>query len=105
MKIYGTIVIFAGLTAGLTTAMFGQDWPTYNGDDTGRRFSSLKTINASNVNHLSLAWLYRIPAGLSAGSIKGTPIEVNGVMYITIPDHVWAIDARTGRELWHHVHQ
>ncbi len=115
MKLIRTMVTFAGLAA----AVFGQGsldpakllqpptdaWPTYSGDYTGRRFSPLRKINSSNVNNLSLAWLYRIPAGLSAGSIKGTPIEVNGVMYLTIPDHVWAIDARTGRELWHHVHQ
>src|SRR3954454_8860819 len=105
--------------AGLSALVFGQGsldpakllqpptdaWPTYSGDYTGRRFSPLRKINDSNVNNLSLAWLYRIPPGLSAGSIKGTPIELNGVMYVTIPDHVWAIDARTGRELWHHVHQ
>ncbi len=28
---------------------------------------------------------------------------VNGVLYTTIPDHVFAIDARTGREIWHYV--
>ena len=39
------------------------------------------------------------------GSIKGTPIMVDGVMYLTVPDHVWAIDARTGREIWHHAGQ
>ena len=36
-------------------------------------------------------------------TIKGTPVVVNGVLYTTIPDHVWAIDARTGREIWHYV--
>ena len=36
-------------------------------------------------------------------AIKGTPVVVNGVLYTTIPDHVWAIDARTGREIWHYV--
>ncbi len=33
--------------------------------------------------------------------IKGTPVVANGVLYVTIPDHVWALDARSGRELWH----
>ena len=33
--------------------------------------------------------------------IKGTPLVVNGIAYVTVPDHVWAIDARTGREVWH----
>ena len=80
----------------------------YNGDYSGRRFSGLKHINASNVNALSLAWVYRPNAtgpagggGATAVTIKGTPVVVNGVMYTTIPDHVWAVDARTGREIWH----
>ena len=35
--------------------------------------------------------------------IKATPLQVNGILYFTLPDHVWAIDARTGREIWHHT--
>src|SRR5450432_3902971 len=82
-------------------------WPTYNGDYSGRRFSTLTKINSANVGSLSLAWVYRIGSGGPAfgassfgGAIKATPLVVDGVMYFTIPDHVWAIDARTGRELW-----
>src|SRR3954463_14959181 len=83
-----------------------DSWPTYSGDYTGKRFSPLKKINSSNVQNLSLAWIYRINApGATATAIKGTPVVVNGVAYITIPDHVWALDARTGREIWHHQHQ
>src|SRR4051794_20050808 len=75
-------------------------WPTYNGDYSGRRYSPLQKINASNINSLSLAWVRRLTGG--GGAIKGTPIQINGVLYVTLPDHVWAIDARTGREIWHH---
>jgi alcohol dehydrogenase (cytochrome c) len=75
-------------------------WPTYNGDYSGRRFSTLTKINAGNVKNLSLAWSYRLSAP-GAGPIKGTPLLVNGVIYLTAPDHVWAIDARTSREIWH----
>src|SRR6266478_419227 len=81
-----------------------DSWPTYNGDYSGRRFSSLTKINDSNINSLSLAWVYRASAGgggMFGGAIKATPVVVEGVMYITLPDHVWAIDARTGREIWH----
>ena len=35
--------------------------------------------------------------------IKGTPLMIDGVLYLTVPDHVWALDARTGRELWHYA--
>jgi alcohol dehydrogenase (cytochrome c) len=79
-------------------------WPTYNGDYSGRRYSPLKQINASNVNSLSTAWIYHASnSGVSGfgGMIKSTPLEVNGVLYFTMPDNVWAVDARSGREVWH----
>jgi alcohol dehydrogenase (cytochrome c) len=81
-------------------------WPTYNGDYSGRRYSPLSQIDASNVKNLRLAWMYRLnpgPEGITGnGQIKSTPLEINGVLYFTVPDHVWAVDARTGRELWHY---
>src|SRR5882757_7717726 len=74
-------------------------WPTFHGDYSGRRHSPLSQINSTNVKSLSLAWVYRA----NQGSIKATPLEVNGVLYFTVSDHVWAVDARTGRELWHYT--
>src|SRR5438270_3966471 len=82
-----------------------DSWPTYNGDYSGRRHSSLDQINASNVASLSSAWMYRASNYGAAGFgsvIKSTPIEVNGVLYFTMPDNVWAVDARSGREVWHY---
>jgi len=93
-------------------------WPTYHGDYSGRRYSTLKQINTTNVKGLSLAWVYRLntsatnavtggegpdnaPTGTATPTIKSTPLMLNGVLYLSVPDHVWAIDARTGRELWH----
>jgi len=72
-------------------------WPTYNGDYSGRRFSTLDQINASNVNSLALAWVFH-----PRFTIKSTPLEVNGILYFTSPDHVWAVDARFGKEIWHY---
>jgi alcohol dehydrogenase (cytochrome c) len=107
----------------LSAALFGQgkldpaklmqpptdSWPTYNGDYSGRRYSTLSKITTSNVASLSLAWVYRVNAGGGGGfggaRISATPVQINGVLYFTIPDHVWAVDARTGREIWHHVWQ
>lgn len=83
-----------------------DSWPTYNGDYSGRRFSPLTKISDANIHALSLAWVYRVnlgPGGGSGGVIKGTPVQVDGILYLTLPDHVWAIDARTGREVWHHT--
>jgi len=74
-------------------------WPTYNGDYSGRRFSPLDQINQSNVNQLTLAWM--MP--MKSVPIKSTPLEVNGILYLTTPDNVWAMDARTGRLIWHYL--
>ncbi len=83
-----------------------DSWPSFNGDYSGRRFSPLTGVRADNVNALSLGWVHRINVTNNStfpGTIKSSPVVVDGVMYFTIPDHVWAIDARTGRELWHHT--
>jgi len=109
----------------------GEDWPTYSGDYTGKRFSPLTQIDRTTVKQLSLAWTSRLTAGTGAGgggrfrfggggppvivggngpeglpsvpaNIKGTPLMVNGTLYVTTPDNVWAMDARDGRELWHY---
>src|SRR5262245_11398768 len=76
-------------------------WPTYNGDYSGRRHSTLDQINASNVNSLTLAWGFRVRGSV----IKSTPLVVNGVLYFTTPDNVWAVDARYGHQIWHYHRQ
>jgi alcohol dehydrogenase (cytochrome c) len=84
-------------------------WPTYNGDYSGRRYSLLSQINAANIGQLAVNWMYRTNVGPQRGvgipEIKSTPLLVNGILYFTIPNHVWAIDARTGVELWHYSWQ
>jgi len=86
-----------GLDPALLLRSATDTWPTYNGDYSGRRFSPLDQINASNIGSLTLAWIF--PAHLG---IKSTPLEVNGILYFTAPDNVWAVDARFGREIWHY---
>src|SRR6201984_1461624 len=73
-------------------------WPTYNGDYSGARYSTLDQINAKNINSLTLAWVFRSHGNM----LKSTPLEVNGILYFTAPDNVWAVDARFGREVWHY---
>ena len=73
-------------------------WPTYNGDYSGRRFSPLKQINTSNVSYLTPAWVFES----KSAAIKSTPLEVNGILYFSVPDNAWAVDARTGRQIWHY---
>jgi alcohol dehydrogenase (cytochrome c) len=97
--------VLSAQQSGLTSAQIEKpattSWPTFNGDYSGRRYSTLTKINASNVKHLSVAWIYDLPAG--SGSVKATPLLVNGVLYFSAPDHAYAVEARTGRELWHYT--
>src|SRR4051812_22465651 len=96
-------------------------WPSYAGDYTQRRFSTLNQIDTTNVRHLSLAWVQRLTAGPGGdggfglrgatitggvaeepvtipGSTSGSPrlsgsiLQVNGILYITSPDNAWAVD-------------
>src|SRR6185437_12722382 len=69
-------------------------WPTFNGDYSGERFSSLQQINDSNVASLQLQWSYRITdVGAQRGApvpvIKATPLLVNGTLYFTLPNNVY----------------
>ena len=95
----------SGTSAGLTAAQIERpstdSWPTYNGDYSGRRFSALAKINASNVKHLSLAWIYDMPIAALRG-LTATPVQVGGVLYFSGSGQAYAVEARTGRELWHY---
>ena len=89
----GSCPAVGGLTVAQIEKPSTDSWPTYNGDYSGRRFSSLTKINAGNVKNLSLAWIYDLPA---AGTIKATPLQIGGVLYFTTPNHVYA-DRRANR--------
>ena len=81
-----------------------QSWPTYNGDLSGRRFSSLTAINNSNVASLRLAWTYKVDSGEpGSNNPSGTPLMADGVIYLSTQDHAFAIDAHTGKQLWHYT--
>ncbi|MCZ2146862.1 MAG: PQQ-dependent dehydrogenase, methanol/ethanol family [Bryobacterales bacterium] len=75
-------------------------WLMYGRDSGNQRFSPLKDIHRGNVRNLVPLWSFQTgtPDGLEA-----TPLFVNGVLFLTTSwNHVFAIDARTGAELWHY---
>ncbi len=75
------------------------DWPTYNGNVSGNRFhSTLAQIKTSNVQKLAPKSIFNVPG---AARMEGTPIVVGGLMYVTVANECWALDAGTGREIWH----
>ncbi len=85
--------------ADLLASPVGANWTSYNGDYTGRRYSSLREINAANVAQLRAVWVFH-PGNTQR--LEATPVVVNGVMYVTAANDAFALDARTGRVLWHH---
>ncbi|HEY6506926.1 MAG TPA: PQQ-binding-like beta-propeller repeat protein [Vicinamibacterales bacterium] len=89
------------------------DWPTYNRDLAGTRYSPLTQINTTNVSALAQAWSYRLrpQPGRSVPAIdkpassfeifqEVTPIVVNGVMYLPSGHRVVALEPDTGKEIW-----
>jgi alcohol dehydrogenase (cytochrome c) len=76
-----------------------DDWPSYNGDYTGRRFSSLTQITPQNVTHLQAQWVFH---SRNAGILEVTPVVVNGIMYVTASNDAYALNAQTGQILWHY---
>ncbi|HEX7079444.1 MAG TPA: PQQ-dependent dehydrogenase, methanol/ethanol family [Gammaproteobacteria bacterium] len=82
----------------IDAARSGEEWLTYGRDYAETRFSPLEQIDADNVGRLGLAWYY------DTGSLRGleaTPLVSNGVLYATTSwSNVFALDARTGEELW-----
>ena len=78
-----------------------DSWPLYHGDYTGQRHSHLTQITPKNVSELTLAWAFQTG---QASQIKSSPVVANGILYVSIPDHVWAVDARTGSEIWHYTY-
>src|SRR5580698_8276434 len=76
-------------------------WLTYHGAYNGQRHSGLMQIMPENIQNLKQMW--RFDTGGNQ-VIKASPILVDGVLYLTTPDNLWAIDARTGKERWHYQH-
>ena len=129
-----------GLDPATILKPLADSWPTYSGDYSGRRYSSLNQINQTTLKNLGLAWVSRgfvqgagptgrgpgnigagggggrgggpdvplIVAGEGSGDynaggpaqIRGSILAVDGILYATSPDNLWAIDARDGTILW-----
>jgi alcohol dehydrogenase (cytochrome c) len=118
-----------GVTPADLLKPLSDSWPTYNGDYSGKRYSALKQVNRSNVQHLTLAWMTQVTPGIDepngrrhrhretkvivggegpgdiaihGGRIRASVLQVDGTLYFSMPDNAWALDARDGRELWHY---
>jgi quinohemoprotein ethanol dehydrogenase len=92
--------------ASTSTHRVGEDsmlantgWNVHGGNASETRFSELKHINQKNVGELGLAWSFDLPEPRGQ---EATPLIIDGVMYTTAAwNHVYALNAVTGEQLWH----
>jgi alcohol dehydrogenase (cytochrome c) len=97
MLVAGAICTFAQTPSHkVLSSPANYSWETFNGDYSGRRYSPLTQINNRNVQSLRLSWAFQT----HSVPLKSTPLEVKGILYFTVPNHVWAVDAKTGQQVW-----
>jgi alcohol dehydrogenase (cytochrome c) len=78
-------------------------WLVVSGDYKGQRLSPLTQITPANAGQLAPAWTFQ--TGVT-GSFEATAVVLDGVLYVTGPqNHAWAIDGKTGRQIWHYQRQ
>ncbi len=78
-----------------------NDWPQYHRTSDAWRFSPLDQINVGNINKLKVAWIHQ-PGDIQMG-LQATPIVIDGVAYYIGPNNnVFALDAATGKQIWHY---
>jgi alcohol dehydrogenase (cytochrome c) len=76
----------------------GTPWPTYNGDPRGNRYTTLTEIDRTTVSRLVPRWTFTLP---NTGALQATPVVVDGIMYMTAVNECYALDAGSGRQIWH----
>ena len=98
-----TLTVLAACAQTPVNQAKSADWALYGKDYSNQRFSQLTQINRSNAAQLQPAWKFQ--SGIKA-TFQATPIVVDGVMYVSLPyNHVVALDAKTGQQLWKYEHQ
>jgi alcohol dehydrogenase (cytochrome c) len=81
-------------------AAMGDNWLSYNGDYSGRRYSPLSQINVRNADQLRAEWVFH---SRNSDHLEVTPVVVNGTMFVTSANDTFALDAQTGRTIWHNT--
>jgi alcohol dehydrogenase (cytochrome c) len=76
-----------------------SDWPSYNGQMNGSRYTTLSQISKSNVARMAPRWMFNLA---NVPSLQVTPVVVDGVMYVTSANQCYALDAGSGRQIWHY---
>ena len=74
-------------------------WLSYNGDYSGRRYSTLSQITPENVTELRAQWVFHSD---NSDRLEVTPVVVDGLILVTSANDAYALEAKTGRIIWHH---
>jgi len=90
------LVAAAALSAAVVSAQ--NNWTHVGQDPAGTKYSTLDQINTGNVKSLQKAWTFH--TGDKTGFFESTPLVVDGTMYVTAQNGVYALDAQTGAQLW-----
>jgi alcohol dehydrogenase (cytochrome c) len=75
------------------------DWTSYNGGYAGSRYSTLTQINKGNISSLAPKWMFSLR---NTNNLQVTPVVSEGVMYVSAANECYALDAGSGREIWHY---
>jgi alcohol dehydrogenase (cytochrome c) len=78
-----------------------ENWLSYNGSYGSQRHTKLAQVNTRNIGRLVPKWTYQVDG---AEQLQTVPVVADGVMYITQPNEVHAIDGRSGRPIWVYRH-
>lgn len=107
MRSYLTLLVLSATLAPAQSAKPApaSDWPMYNRDLAGTRYSPLTQINTKNVANLKQAWSFQLKADAKqpGPQSEATPIMVNGVMYLPAGNRIVALKPETGELLWQYV--
>jgi alcohol dehydrogenase (cytochrome c) len=74
-----------------------RDWPTYHGEPGGNRYTTLTQIDKGNVAKLAPRWVFPMA---NVTQVENTPLVVEGIMYVSNANEVYALDAGSGRQIW-----
>ncbi len=99
LRIDGTVRLLRRSGDRVREVTSDKGWPTYNGETGGNRYTTLTQISPSTVARLVPKWVFPMPG---AGSLQVTPVVVGGIMYVTAPNECSALDAGSGRRIWHY---
>lgn len=94
----GTLYLFRKNGSRLRRVTSQVDWPTYHGAPHGNRYTPVDQINRATVERLAPAWIF---AFSDTSRLEVTPLVVDGIMYVTAVNECYALDAGSGRPIWH----